>query len=283
MKYALIGFAAALFVGSTAHAADLYQQEAPPQPFYEPQQPAVESASGWYLRGDGFYSFNKLRGANFYQGGSSASLVDFSTSSVENSYGLGAGVGYQITSLLRADLTADYMFSTNFNGSTRGDCGTPGLSPCTSKDLASFTALSILANAYVDLGTYYSITPYVGAGIGGTQVNWSSLSNTSCSNANPASCDPTVTHDGKSSWRFTYALMAGASVDLTCNVKADAGYRYRNVNGGEMFGYKTGGGPGYDKGFNIHEGRVGLRYTFGGCAQPAPEYIPPMTPPAVFK
>ena len=280
MKYALIGLAAALFMGSIAHAADLSQPEAPPQPYYEPQQAPLPSAGGWYLRGDAMYSFNKLRGSNFFQGSNSL-LTDFTTGSVENSYGLGAGVGYQMSSLLRADLTADYMFSSNFTGSTKGSCGVAAA--CTSKDLASFSALSILANAYVDLGTYYSITPYVGAGIGGTNINWSSLSNTACSDANPASCDLTVTHDGRNSWRFTYALMAGASVDLTCNIKADAGYRYRHVDGGEMFGYKLNGGPGYDKGFDIHEGRVGLRYTFGGCPQPAPEYVPPMAPPPVYK
>ncbi len=31
--------------------------------------------------------------------------------------------------------------------------------------------------------------------------------------------------------------MAGATIDVTCNLKADVGYRYRHVQGGDMFGY----------------------------------------------
>ena len=46
------------------------------------------------------------------------------------------------------------------------------------------------------------------------------------------------------------------------NLKADIGYRYRRVEGGDMFGYAQNGGPGYDKGFDVHEARLGARYTF---------------------
>ena len=67
-----------------------------------------------------------------------------------------------------------------------------------------------MANAYVDLGTYGSITPYVGGGIGATHVNWDGDSNTSCAN-DGSGCDTTFHHEGRESWRFTYALMAGAA------------------------------------------------------------------------
>ena len=135
------------------------------------------------------------------------------------------------------------------------------------------TAWTLLANAYVDIGHYGVFTPYVGAGIGGTYVRWSDLKNTSCDSGNPSNCDPTETHDGKRGWRFTYALMAGTAIDLTCNLKADVGYRFRHVTKGDMFGYKLNGGPGYDKGFYSHEARAGLRYSFNGCETAT--YIPP--------
>ncbi len=51
--------------------------------------------------------------------------------------------------------------------------------------------------------------------------------------------------------------MAGTSIDLSCNLKADVGYRFRHVEGGDMFGYAENGGPGYDKGLNLHEARIG--------------------------
>ena len=107
---------------------------------------------------------------------------------------------------------------------------------CTSSDRSSLTAYTLLANAYVDLGTYGYVTPYVGAGIGGSYVKWKNLRNVACAD-DGSFCDDQVTHGGKGNWRFTYALMAGASIDVTCNVKADVGYRYLHIDGGNMFGY----------------------------------------------
>ena len=78
--------------------------------------------------------------------------------------------------------------------------------------------------------------------------------------------------------------MAGASYCLTNNLKLDVGYRYSRIGQGRMFHYANNGGPGFDRGFHIHEGRAGLRYQFGGansCAEPEP-YVPPVEPP-VYK
>ncbi|WEZ82613.1 porin family protein [Rhizobium sp. 32-5/1] len=263
MKKILSGVVAALLCGTSAYAADVYE---PPveQPIIE-QPVAVEAASGWYLRGDAGYSFTKLRGAHFYQG-SNANDRDFDSADLDDSYTLGIGAGYQVNNYLRGDVTLDYLGEADFEGSTSGACGVAAA--CTSRDISSMTAWSLLANAYVDIGTYGSITPYVGAGIGGTNVKWDKLRNTSCETGNPANCDPTVEHGGKDKWRFTYALMAGASIDVTCNVKADLGYRFRHVLGGNMFGYEQNGGPGSDKGLYLHEARAGMRYSFGGCEQP---------------
>ncbi|MFB2553452.1 outer membrane protein [Ensifer soli] len=270
MKTVLVSVVTVLLSGASTFAADLYQPVEAAAPIIE-QPEAVVETSGWYLRGDVGYSFNKLRGAHFYQG-SNGYRRDFDKADVDNSYTIGGGVGYQANRYLRADLTVDYLGKSDFRGATTGSCGVDPFA-CTSRDRASFSGWSVLANAYVDLGTYYSITPYVGAGLGGTRISWSNLKNTSCSDADPTNCDPTMTHKGKDSWRFTYAVMAGAAVDVTCNLKADVGYRYRRVLGGDMFGYKAHGGPGSDKGFNLHEVRAGLRYSFGGCPEEA--YVAP--------
>ncbi|MBB3964892.1 outer membrane protein [Rhizobium metallidurans] len=274
MKRSLSGVFAALLIASNAYAADL----APAEPIAPPEVTVTE-ATGWYLRGDVGYGFNDLRGAKYFQG-SNASEVDFDRADVDDAWTIGGGVGYQINSYLRTDLTLDYLGKSDFNGSTNGGgAGVGGGAcsfSCSSTDISSMTAWSLMANAYVDLGTYGYVTPYVGAGIGGTYVKWKDLNNTSCDTSGSGiGCDPTVTHGGKGSWRFSYGLMAGASIDVTCNVKADVGYRYLRVNGGDMFGYNLNGGPGRDKGFNIHEARVGARYMFGGCQtasyEPPPE------------
>lgn len=274
MKKILLGAIALLATHGTVLAADLYQPSEP-IPIAPVQQVEVSSAGGWYLRGDAAYSYNKSLGAWFHQGGAASDETDFTRSDLRSSFSVGGGIGYQVNNYLRTDVTMDYMFNGDFKGSTHGSCGVAGA--CTSTDIASMKALSLLANAYVDIGTWGYVTPYVGAGIGGTHVKWGDLSNTSCDDSNSSNCDPTETHGGNGNWRFTYALMAGASIDVTCNLKADVGYRYRRVEGGRMFDYKNSGGPGYDRGFDSHEGRVGMRYIFDGCQEQA--YIPPVEPP----
>ncbi|WP_137131639.1 outer membrane protein [Rhizobium sp. FY34] len=280
MKKSIIGALALALAASAAHSADLYQ---PQEPLMSAPEVTVQEASGgWYLRGDVGYSFNDLKGADFYQGNNTSAKANFDRSELRDAFTLGAGVGYQVNSYLRTDLTFDYLSKSKFEGSTKGGGAAFGacVGPCTSNDRSSLHAYSLLANAYVDLGTYGYVTPYVGAGIGGTYVKWDKLRNTSCAD-NGSGCDTTVEHGGKGSWRFTYALMAGATIDVTCNIKADVGYRYRHVDGGDMFGYAQNGGPGYDKGFGSHEARVGARYSFGGCEQP---YVPEEpAPPLVYK
>ncbi|MDE1994962.1 MAG: porin family protein [Rhizobiaceae bacterium] len=277
MMKTLIGAVAALLVGTSAFSADLYT----PEPVQQAPEVAVSQSNGWYLRGDVGYAFTDLRGANYFQG-SNSNMHDFDSAKLDDNFTLGGGVGYQVNNYLRTDVTLDYLFKSDFNGSTKGNCG--GCGPdfssvaATSHDKTSLTAYSLLANAYVDIGTYGIFTPYVGAGLGGTYVKWDKLKNTSCSDADSSSCDSTVTHNGRGSWRFTYALMAGTSIDLTCNLKADVGYRFRHVEGGDMFGYAENGGPGYDKGLNLHEARVGARYMFGGCQTAS--YMPPADIPA---
>ncbi len=281
MKKTIVGALAAVLLSSGAYAADLYEPQVIEAPQLDAPEVHVVESSGWYIRGDAAYVFNSLRGAHYFQG-SNSSDVDFDTATLANSYSAGLGVGYQINNSFRVDATADYMFRSSFAGSTSGSCGVA--TSCTSTDVAAVTAIGLMANAYVDIGTYGIVTPYVGGGIGGAYVSWSNLENTACDVSDSTNCDATVTHNGAASWRFAYALMAGVSVDITCNLKADIGYRYRRVSAGKMFGYASNGGPGYDKGFTSHEGRAGLRYAFGKTCNDQVYMPPPVSyPPPVYK
>ncbi|MCR4269210.1 outer membrane protein [Nitratireductor sp. ZSWI3] len=276
-----LGAALLLVVPTLAHAADLY---IPPVVEAPPPLPVAEPAfGGWYIRGDIDYHWSKLRGTEYITYGCCGNVApgtdDFDTTKLKGALSLGAGVGYQINRYLRTDLTGDYWFKSDFEGTTSGICG--GVA-CTSTDVSAYSALLLLANAYVDLGTYHGVTPYVGAGIGGAYVMWDDLENV-------ISGGPTVVHKGSSNWRFAYALMAGASYCLTENLNLDIGYRFTHINGGRMFEYAAGVAPGFDKGINVHEARAGLRYQFGpgnaNCA-PAPQvvsYEPPPYEPPVYK
>ncbi|PWJ91812.1 MULTISPECIES: outer membrane protein [Mesorhizobium] len=272
---------ALLFAGLAGplFAADLPEpvvEEAPPPAVYE--QPA--EVGGWYIRGDIDYHKSTVRGIDYM-----TYTVDpcnctvtpgsqsFDFGKLKGGFSLGAGVGYKINDHFRTDLTADYWFKSNFNGQTTG---TAGGSPVivTSAESSKMSALLLLANAYADLGTYHGITPYVGAGIGGAHVKWDTV------------YDPTPgateTNPGRSSWRFAYALMAGASYCLTDKIILDAGYRFSHIQGGRMFDWNVGSsGPGFDRGINTHEVRGGLRYQFGGnngCAAPVVAYQPEPEP-----
>lgn len=266
MKKSLIGVVAALMACQTAFAADVYQQEPAPAFIDNAPEVQVQQASGWYLRGDVGYSFNKSRGADYLRTDSGSPVnYSFTKKSVEDNFLYGAGVGYQVNNYLRTDLTFDYMAKSKFSAN----------GPLINGVNSSVRAYSLMANAYVDLGTYGRITPYLGAGIGGAHVKWEKLS--SCGN-----CEI----DGEGNWRFAYGLMAGASIDVTCNLKADVGYRFRQIGSGSMFGTSGSGltSAGRDKGLTSHEIRVGGRYVFNGCD--TAQYIPPADiplQPAVYK
>ena len=279
LAFATIGLA----ISGQALAADLYQ----PEP--APAEPVVVESSGWYLRGDVSYDFMHLKDVSYRVGvPGERETTSFRSFDLDDTGNIGVGVGYQFNDYLRFDKTFDYMFNSDFRGSTTGrsNDGSACDDGCRSHDRASMSAFSLMANAYVDVAHYGVLTPYVGVGLGATRIQWDDLKNTSCSTSNPNNCDPTVTHEGKDSWRFTYALMLGTAIDVNCKVKADVGYRYRHVDDGPMFGYKLNGGPGRDDGFDIHEARAGIRYALGdqGCQQ---AYLPPadmpQQPQPVFK
>lgn len=270
---------AALFAGFSmpALAADLVEQ---PPVVEAPPPMAAPAVGGWYIRGDLDYHWSDFRGADYITYGCCTPTPGTNTlnnGKLDGAWSLGGGVGYKINSYLRTDVTADYLFKSDFRGTTAGTCG-GGV--CNSDERGGYSGWLLLANAYADLGTYHGFTPYLGAGIGGAHIKWDDLH------------DPNTTefNKGSSNWRFAYALMAGVSYCLTPNVDLDVGYRFTHVNGGRMFEYTApagggvGAGPGFDNGMNIHEVRAGVRYSFGGetgngCEEPTPvAYEPPQEP-----
>ncbi len=138
---------------------------------------------------------------------------------------------------------------------------------CTPKESASVQKNLFLANGYVDLGTYFGVTPYIGGGVGTVYMN--STQNVNFYNVNDGSpyratltlpngypsvfYSPVGTQQGRPlnpqphynygpqnwdysqstyKWNFAFALMAGFSYDINANLKLDLGYRY--VNFGTM-------------------------------------------------
>src|SRR5258705_11094951 len=153
----LVAAGAASLLSSMAFAADM---TIAPSPMYGP--PPVEDFGGWYLRGDiGFSNqrIKRLNNALDAANTSSSQRLGFNTAGI-----FGLGVGYKFNPWFRGDITGEYRGNSNFDGfdliSFPGGFGPHTYNAPKSEWLA-------LANAYVDLGTWWAVTPFVGACPGG--------------------------------------------------------------------------------------------------------------------
>ncbi|WP_274627491.1 outer membrane protein [Arvimicrobium flavum] len=240
-----------------------------------PEVVPVEVGSGWYLRGDIGYVFSQKTDSYTYRtfdaGTGTYGSARFDEVDLKEPFTFGAGFGYHFNDLLRADFTVDGM-RTRMNGQTFSalPC-TPMLAGtgCRSEDRADVSAISFMANGYVDLGTVAGFTPYVGAGAGYTYVSWSELdSKFYCVGGNcPGSYLGLSENGGAKEWRFTWQAMAGVAYAINKNLKVDLGYRYRQIEKGDMFDWDAGsaavgatGIQGRDGDLEQHEVRIGLRY-----------------------
>ena len=240
----------------------------------------VEVGSGWYLRGDVGYIFDASIGQVDYRtfDGLTYGSAAFDSQDIDTDFSWGGGFGYRFTDYFRADATVD-GYRADFSGSTSSTESCFPLDPafdntsCRSEDGSEVSVVSVMANGYVDLGTYVGITPYVGAGAGYSFVSWDGLNGSTFCVDGTAVCPApggivgTDSHGGEDGWRFTYALMAGFAYDLTNNFKLDVGYKYRNIDGGDMFGWDSvsaglgaTGSQGSHDNIETHEVRLGLRY-----------------------
>ncbi|MEX0751462.1 MAG: outer membrane beta-barrel protein [Xanthobacteraceae bacterium] len=194
-----------LTLGSTAQAADLPRGYPPPSMVEMPPLLVDEFGSGWYLRGDVGYRFNKV--GTVTNDGARAVTGD----DIDNSWMVGVGGGYK-WQWFRADLTADYGAAAKYKGDTASMAG-----DFTAK-IDSFTGL---VNVYGDLGTWYGLTPYIGAGIGFTHLGAADF--TQHFQAAVATPDTTA------KWNFAWAYMAGVSYNIFGKYHLDLGYRHINM------------------------------------------------------
>ncbi|MEF2072814.1 outer membrane protein [Consotaella aegiceratis] len=274
---AITMLACGLMVGvPAAQAADVIEE-----PIYVEPVPPAPDTSGWYIRGDVGYVFKSKTSGDYYFYNIPNPGIDshevYDSIELQDTASFGGGLGYRFNEYLRTDATLDY-FRTDVEGSS--ECSYLveigyGLDPvdndCGYDDQAKADVWLAMANAYVDIGHFGMVTPYIGAGIGAAYVDYDDMTSTiSC---NGAACDASgiysSTQPGESSWRFASSLMAGATFDITQQLKLDAGYRYTRINGGDAFGYDdedaaagASGVQGHDDGFDIHQVRAGLRYEF---------------------
>lgn len=218
--------AASISLTATAGAADLPPLQLPP---LKSAPQVQELFSAWYLRLDGGYRSGDVANGTAFGNPITSTKVDESGT-------IGGGFGFKYQ-WLRSDLTVDY------GGAGKLVSATALGSPTVSQKMQNLTTL---LNGYLDLGTWWGMTPYVGAGFGYTYFKPTTVTvfgaPTSVANNN---------------WNFTWGLMAGASITLSPSFLIDVNYRYLDM--GEATTNTSIGQVRYGE-WTANEFRVGLRY-----------------------
>ncbi len=172
MKAILCAGIIALGAADVAQAADLLPPPLPPPP--EPV-----AFSGWYIRGDVGVGINQLSSARstlnpFNPTGGGAPLVTRVQTNIGDAAITGIGFGYQVNNWIRFDATAEYRTSAAYRSINAYTAFCPA-NFCQDSYTANVASGVFLANGYIDLGTWYGVTPFVGAGVGGAIHRFSGL------------------------------------------------------------------------------------------------------------
>ena len=246
----LIAGALLLVAGTAGAAADGGTGYAP--------APAFGPQPSWYVRGDFGYAW--MDADNLY-----SQNFPFDALSVDDTWGVGVGIGAYFTRGIRGDLTWEWRDGTDVSGSASG----PGAT--TSFELDSQV---LLANLYYDFHAGNRFTLYIGIGLGAARHSTSSGAVTTV-------CGGVCTFDGEKKWTPAAALMAGFSfrIDRHAPVSIkdssyettvpgrlhlDVGYRFLylgDASTGHNAGFPVTPGPRLED-IMAHEFRIGLRYDF---------------------
>ena len=258
-NYALAGILA-VAASTTAHAADLLP---PPPP--APYAPApVEVGGGWYLRGDIGMTNQEVDRLSFVPQSEAVlrGIGDdkFETihSDFDSSPLVGIGVGYQFNNWIRADVTGEYRGKATFHGLERSVDRT-GVNEYS----ATKSEWVGLVNAYIDLGTWHGLTPFIGAGVGFTRTTIDNFRDIGVAdNALAFARDHAETD-------LAWALHAGVAYDVTQNFKVEVAYRYLNLGDGKtstLHRYDASGSPCLAvkfKDLESHDLKIGMRWLLG--------------------
>ncbi|WP_029583410.1 outer membrane protein [Bradyrhizobium sp. URHD0069] len=258
---------AASLLSSMAFAADMAIM---PPPMYAP--PPVEDFGGWYLRGDiGFSNqrVKRLDNARDVTTTSSVQNLGFNTAGI-----FGLGVGYKFNNWFRADVTGEYRGNSQFFGTDAitfpGGFGTNTYH-------ATKSEWVVLANAYVDLGTWWCITPFIGAGVGGARVSIANFTDQGITNNGGGALPGLAFGDNVSKWNLAWALHAGVAYKVTPNFTVELAYRYLDMGNGLTGDLRTFDGtnamvnPTTFKNITSHDLKLGVRWDL----ENPPVYAPP--------
>jgi opacity protein-like surface antigen len=148
-------------IASPALAADIIERPTPVP---------VAVLKGWYLRGDIGMTNQQVDAIDNELFDDTFVIHD---SNFEAGVSFGGGIGYAFNNWLRVDVTGEYRGEAEFHGfDTWTDAdGNPRFNDYTAKK----SEWLALVNAYVDLGSWHGISPFIGAGVGAANVRFASF------------------------------------------------------------------------------------------------------------
>jgi opacity protein-like surface antigen len=226
-KLALAG-AAVIVTTPAALAADMPLMP-PPAP------PPVECCmSGWYLRGD--IGVSAEHAGNFHEDGLSPPLtsVQNTGSGFETGGIFRLGLGYQFTPWLRADITGEFRTPATWSSMDIANSGGTFIPEHITLHKSEVVAL---ANVYADLGTWWCVTPFVGAGVGVADVKFANFQETVIGSFTPGLGGNFLNGNNfatdNTQWNFAWALHAGLSYKVTPGFSVELAYRYLNMGNGQ--------------------------------------------------
>jgi opacity protein-like surface antigen len=278
VKFILAAGAASL-MSTAALAADM--AIAPPPQMYAPQ-PVVEDFGGWYLRGDigQTNSSGKLH-VNDYDTLPAGTTLRQNGHNFSGGTSYGLGVGYQFNNWFRADITGEYRSRVNFTGNdflmfNPGG----GLADTYNGGYSSWVGL---VNAYVDLGTWWCVTPFIGAGVGAANIKTTGFSDVATFPTGDTRSSAFFA-EGASKTNLAWAAHAGLAYKVNNNFTVELAYRYLNMGtaihgqGGFFDGRQIGTSSFQYRDLVSQDVRIGVRWNLDA----APAYAPP-PPPLIRK
>ena len=231
--------------------------------YYEPPV-EVPVVGGWYIRGH-------IGMSNQFFDGLELDLFDTASEFGWHDEGgfdsapiVGGGVGYQFNDYLRGDLTVEWRGKSDFYALDWLDPVGPG-GITTNEYTAKKSELVFMANGYYDIGDFYGITPYVGAGVGASYNTISHFRDVNIINNGGAYADD------NSEWNFAWALHTGLGFQATERMTIDFGYSFISlgdastgtlVNDDPNQPFPPAGNDGIE--FNdiySHDFKLGVRYS----------------------
>jgi opacity protein-like surface antigen len=279
---------AAALLSTAVNAADFPPAMPAPMPQLV-RAPPPPDPSGFYLRGDIGIGNQNFTGFPHFPTNESFVWPEswrIDQKEMKSAPFIGFGIGYSWNNWLRIDVTGEYRSRVPFKvlGSYTEFC--PG-GRCFDAYDGNHDAWVGLVNAYLDLGTWWCVTPFIGVGIGGAYHTVYSHTDVGYVTG-PGTTGFGYAEKDFSKLNMAWAFHAGLGYEVTSRFKVELAYRYLNLGDVQTSTINcsgascSGSGPRayYNlESFTSHDFKIGMRWML----QPEPVVQPTYAPPPLMR